>query len=1169
MEDQPKTHLIVTVHGIRTFGAWQERLENIVCDGADGAHVRFSHYRYGYFSLLAFIFPPLRWLVVRRFRNDFRKEAADPALTRIDLVGHSFGTHIIGWALWGLKPEEKISIHTIILAGSVLRAGFYWSKLVGWRVRRLVNDCGTRDRVLLLSQFFVLFTGMAGRTGFAAMTNERFRNRYSPFGHGGYFSDSKKKPDDGYMREHWKPLLLGDAAIPPFEPPSTGPLSGVMMWIANNLEPVKISVYLGLAIAFSAWVWTQRQTAVQKTAETEKLNLSLTEANTDLTSQKQIADRERKRAEIQRDAALRSQSMAVAKLAEGESSRHNHASALALALEFLPERAADGKRPPSPELERSLYAALQMNRERGAMAHLDDISSIATTDELVASVTAGNGVCVWDVRARTIKYAFAPDGKRITLPNQEVCSVTAKSSAAASDETSRRKVNAEFDEDGKLLAIAAGSADAVVVDLKTGNPIRTFQSGGVLTSLSLDPGGKKLFLATEGEKFAIHDVSSGVVKRLTSGKCSSEEGEASWSDDGKVLMFASPTTICTWNVQGNGPPKVVVADPELEFSATMSSDGRRAIVDLPWEQGELKVVDPLTGQVVKQMSTKELIDAQISTDGKAVLLVRDSGAVEVWNPDQQKVKVLGMFDDPVVSFTSNGKRAAISTTKGVSIVDLSDSSVLAVLSHTESEVSHFVINDDVELAYITDTAGFLRVYETGSAGTFAKRFGGHEGIAEAAFVGLEKVLTVDWKSSLRLFDTGTGRNATLKLPGSDSTASTTVQRVGPTVVAYRGRDIRLVRANDLGQIALLKLNSEVRGFGADPAGKWFVTTTAKGGIDVWEGSGLRVNVLPEGPQGAEGFVGDVSVAPNGALFTIKLRGQRIGTFTRDGKPAGAPLKESGDTAWLVQGDRFVIIPGFNAKSPVSVLKIWNPSDPAKVQTSPALPSPARSARAHPSQLSMALGLDNGMVVIWDLAKGEITKQWKAGTGSVFNVDWSPDGRWLISSDSTTTSIRNGESGELLTAVERAIAKDPASEAERRTSVQGGDSFGSGSAMAVAFSSDSRRVATIDQTGSAIRVIDLSSRNVIGRFDTPAEKSRGAQDSPSATLRFSADGNWLLSTHVWQSARMWRIWGDVSEAAAAACALYVVPLSPNERSALNLDGTPVSLCQSTQSVNPRP
>lgn len=249
-------HLIVTVHGIRTFGQWQERLEKLVGNsGPQAADVDFINYKYGYFSVLGFIIPIFRWLVVKRFRENLVELCSDRRWDRIDLVGHSFGTHVIAWALAGLPIESRIQVHTVILSGSVLRGDFPWQDLLRRRVRRVVNDCGTQDGILLLSQFAVLFTGMAGRTGFSGATSKVLRNRYSAFGHSGYFLDSCGRPSDEYMRAEWLPLLQEEGEIRDFDCRTAGALEGFVTFLANNAEPIKICLYVAPFALLSSWIY--------------------------------------------------------------------------------------------------------------------------------------------------------------------------------------------------------------------------------------------------------------------------------------------------------------------------------------------------------------------------------------------------------------------------------------------------------------------------------------------------------------------------------------------------------------------------------------------------------------------------------------------------------------------------------------------------------------------------------------------------------------------------------------------------------------------------------------------------------------------------------------------------------------------------------------------------
>src|SRR5690348_8525300 len=137
-----KNHIVITVHGIRTYGQWQERLEALVKKEAGATYV--YNYKYGYFSILAFLVPFTRWLITRRFRQwlvNLLKQY--PRDSRLDIVAHSFGTHLVGWGLHGIPKTARPRLHTLILAGSVLKTAFRWDDLMDDKtVTRLVNDCG-------------------------------------------------------------------------------------------------------------------------------------------------------------------------------------------------------------------------------------------------------------------------------------------------------------------------------------------------------------------------------------------------------------------------------------------------------------------------------------------------------------------------------------------------------------------------------------------------------------------------------------------------------------------------------------------------------------------------------------------------------------------------------------------------------------------------------------------------------------------------------------------------------------------------------------------------------------------------------------------------------------------------------------------------------------------
>jgi WD40 repeat protein/pimeloyl-ACP methyl ester carboxylesterase len=233
--------LLVTVHGIRTFGQWQERLGEII--QAEGNDTRAFHYKYGYFSIMAFVIPFLRWMVTRRFRRALLALIENNAGTPIDIVAHSFGTHIVGWALWELRKHPACRIRTVILAGSVLKSNFPWNTLLDQcTVDRVINECGIHDDVLLLNQVAVLFTGMAGRIGFNGFLDQRFMNNFHAFGHSDYFL-CDGVPSNTFMISRWVPLLTQGRIPSTVDMRSPSAFSGFFTFIAQNAEPLKVACY--------------------------------------------------------------------------------------------------------------------------------------------------------------------------------------------------------------------------------------------------------------------------------------------------------------------------------------------------------------------------------------------------------------------------------------------------------------------------------------------------------------------------------------------------------------------------------------------------------------------------------------------------------------------------------------------------------------------------------------------------------------------------------------------------------------------------------------------------------------------------------------------------------------------------------------------------------------
>jgi CheY-like chemotaxis protein len=190
---------IITIHGIRTFGHWQNRLRDLV--HLHLAELPFYGYRYGYMSFLALFSRAAHNKYIDIFRGRLLSIIeANPEAT-FTCFAHSFGTFLLIETLKRMaQNNEPLPFNTIVLCGSVLKSRYDLSFLRDHGIRT-INDCAHSDYVLWLSEAFVPGLGMAGKVGFYGFEDSLSANRFFLGGHSSYF-----KGDD-FMKNNWLPVI--------------------------------------------------------------------------------------------------------------------------------------------------------------------------------------------------------------------------------------------------------------------------------------------------------------------------------------------------------------------------------------------------------------------------------------------------------------------------------------------------------------------------------------------------------------------------------------------------------------------------------------------------------------------------------------------------------------------------------------------------------------------------------------------------------------------------------------------------------------------------------------------------------------------------------------------------------------------------------------------------
>lgn len=238
---------VLTVHGIRTFGQWQNRLKQLVSTYTGS--VDFHNYKYGYFSIFSFLVPFLRNREVKRFKRQIELLIEEAPNRDIIIFCHSFGTYIVVQALKSIqKAGGRPPVKMLVLSGSVLRSDFDWSFAKSFESLRVVNDCGVDDFVLWLSDGLVPLLGKAGKVGFHGFNNDKFLNRFFSGGHGLYFQG------DEFMSKYWLPLLdLNRQVVEVDHRVSNILMDEVFEKIVGLMSALKEVIYFLLFVVFLYW----------------------------------------------------------------------------------------------------------------------------------------------------------------------------------------------------------------------------------------------------------------------------------------------------------------------------------------------------------------------------------------------------------------------------------------------------------------------------------------------------------------------------------------------------------------------------------------------------------------------------------------------------------------------------------------------------------------------------------------------------------------------------------------------------------------------------------------------------------------------------------------------------------------------------------------------------
>ncbi|EJR0962614.1 lipase family protein [Vibrio parahaemolyticus] len=220
---------LITVHGIRTHGKWQNELDNLV--KTNSREVYPCHIKYGFFSLFSFLIPMFRDYISKKISKKIHKEFDKHSNKKIIIVGHSFGTYIVSKAIETYTGSSTLEL--VILAGSVLKTDYDVNNIT-IKSKRLINECGSKDLILSICNMFVLGLGDAGRVGFISPQDKSFINRYYNGGHSSYLTKNN-------MKKNWLPYIISKKELQLIDERTTpwhSDVSEFLIQATSNFKPI-------------------------------------------------------------------------------------------------------------------------------------------------------------------------------------------------------------------------------------------------------------------------------------------------------------------------------------------------------------------------------------------------------------------------------------------------------------------------------------------------------------------------------------------------------------------------------------------------------------------------------------------------------------------------------------------------------------------------------------------------------------------------------------------------------------------------------------------------------------------------------------------------------------------------------------------------------------------
>lgn len=226
---------VISLHGIRTRGAWQKSLTHVLNEAG------FVHrpLEFGFFRAVSLINPWARSQKVEWFRDEY-SYIKETSRGPVSIIAHSFGSYLVATAM---STYREIEFERIILCGSIVPVRFDWDALILKRgqANEVLNQYGKRDIWVRAAQWAIADAGPSGYDGFRRTAGGKVQQqRFKSYSHSQYFHSLN-------FRKNWIPFLQGRGVQENFDLQSEGVNWRFRLLLFVILAGLVIAAYVGYA----------------------------------------------------------------------------------------------------------------------------------------------------------------------------------------------------------------------------------------------------------------------------------------------------------------------------------------------------------------------------------------------------------------------------------------------------------------------------------------------------------------------------------------------------------------------------------------------------------------------------------------------------------------------------------------------------------------------------------------------------------------------------------------------------------------------------------------------------------------------------------------------------------------------------------------------------------